>query len=261
MGANARLTTPGAIGTDGTTLWISDGTRKLKAVDLTPPYAVTTVAGSGMQGVVDGTGNAAGFDDNRGLTYYNGYVYMVDANGAVLRRFDPQTNEVLTIAGQPYQTGIMDGMGNQARFLSPRYMTSDNGGMLYIADTNGYHIRSYNIATTAVGTYAGNGVQGYVDAVGVNASIHRPRGMTSDGTSIYFCEFNQHTIRQGVLATASITTNIGQHCNGAMVCNGAYMEGVGTAARINGPWDVKFHYPSNSLFFFDSGNAVVRRIQ
>jgi hypothetical protein len=243
-------------------LWISDGANhKLKAVNLTPPFAVTTVAGNGMVAVVDGIGNAASFNDNRGLTYYNGHVYMVDANGAVLRRFDPQTNEVLTIAGQLGNPGIADGMGLQAQFLSPRYMTSDNGGMLYIADTNGYHIRSYNVATTAVGTFAGNGVQGYADGMGVNASIHRPRGMTSDGTSIYFAEFNQHTIRQGVLSTASITTNIGQHCNGSMNCAGGYVEAVGTAARLNGPWDVKFHYPSSSLFLFDTANSVVRRVQ
>jgi cysteine-rich repeat protein len=261
-GLSARFSSPGAITTDGTTLWISDGANhKLKAVDLSPPYAVTTVAGSGTQAVVDGIGAAASFDDLRGLTYYAGHIYMLDANGAVLRRFDPQTNTVLTIAGQLNNPGIVDGMGNQAQFLSPRDMTSDNGGMLYIADTNGYHIRSYNVATTFVGTFAGNGVAGYADGVGMAASIHRPRGMTSDGTSIYFTEFNQHTIRQGVLATASVTTLVGQHCGGAMNCNGGYNEGVGTAAQLNGPFDVKFHYPSSSLFVFDGTNAVLRRIQ
>jgi cysteine-rich repeat protein len=261
-GLSARFASPGAMATDGTTLWVADGgNRKLKAVDLSPPYAVTTIAGSGMQAVVDGTGAGASFDDLRGLTYYAGHVYMLDANGAVLRRFDPQTNEVLTIAGQLNNPGIADGMGNQAQFLSPRYMASDNDGMLYIADTNGYHIRSYDVETTFVGTFAGNGVAGYVDGVGNAASIHRPRGMTSDGTSLYFTEFNQHTIRQGVLATASVTTLVGQHCNGAMTCNGGYIEGVGTAAQLNGPFDVKFHYPSNSLFVFDGANAVLRRIQ
>jgi cysteine-rich repeat protein len=261
-GLAARFSGPANITTDGTTLWVADGAnRKLKTVDLSPPYTVTTVAGSGMQAVTDGIGNAASFDDMRGLTYYAGHVYLLDANGAVLRRFDPQTNEVLTIAGQVNNPGIVDGMGNQAQFLSPRYMTSDNGGMLYIADTNGYHIRSYNVATTFVGTFAGNGVAGYVDGIGNAASIHRPRGMTSDGTSIYFTEFNQHTIRQGELATASITTLAGQHCNGAMTCNGGYTEGVGTAAVFNGPFDVKFHYPSSSLFVFDGTNAVIRRVQ
>jgi len=261
-GLMARFAGLEAITTDGKTLWVADGgNRRLRAISLTMPYPVTTVAGNGMQGVVDGVGPAARFDDLRGLTYYNGYVYMLDANGAVLRRFDPATNEVLTLAGQPYMLGTTDGVGMNAQFVSPRYMTSDNSGVLYIADTNGFHIRTFNTVTNYVGTFAGNGMAGYADGVGAMASIHRPRGMASDGTSIYFTEFNQHTVRQGVLATQSVTTNIGQHCNGQMNCMGGYTEGVGTAARLNGPFGLNYHFPSKSLFVLDSTNRVIRRIQ
>jgi hypothetical protein len=157
--------------------------------------------------------------------------------------------------------GTTDGVGMNAQFVSPRYMTSDNSGVLYIADTNGFHIRTFNTVTNYVGTFAGNGMAGYADGVGAMASIHRPRGMASDGTSIYFTEFNQHTVRQGVLATQSVTTNIGQHCNGQMNCMGGYTEGVGTAARLNGPFGLNYHFPSKSLFVLDSTNRVIRRIQ
>ena len=261
-GLMARFSGPGAIATDGTTLWVADGANhKLKAIDLSGNFPVTTVAGSGAQATVDGIGTQAQFREMRGLTYYAGKVYILDGTDAVLRSFDVQTQEVVTLAGQVGNPGITDGVGTNAQFLSPRYMASDNSGMLYIADTNGYHIRAYNVATTEVTTFAGNGAQGYTDGIGANAAIHRPRGMTSDGTSIYFTEFNQHTIRQGVLATASITTLAGQHCNGAMNCNGGYTEGVGTAARFDGPFDVVFHYPSGSLFVYDGGNNVIRRIE
>ena len=126
-GLMARFAGLESIATDGKTLWVSDGmNRRLRAVSLTPPFAVTTVAGNGMTGVQDGIGNAATFDDNRGLTYYNGHVYMVDANGAVLRRLDPLTKEVVTLAGKPYMLATVDGVGAAAQFVSPRYMTSDN---------------------------------------------------------------------------------------------------------------------------------------
>ncbi|HEY8378382.1 MAG TPA: hypothetical protein VIK91_17920 [Nannocystis sp.] len=260
-GLMARFAGLESITTDGKTLWVADGMNKrIRAVSLTPPYAVTTVAGNGMAGLQDGIGDAATFEDNRGLTYYAGHVYLVDAVGAVLRRLDPATGEVVTLAGQPYTAGTVDGVGMSAQFVSPRYMTSDNSGMLYIADTNGYHIRSYNTVTGYVGTFAGNGVQGYADGVGTSASIHRPRGMTSDGTSIYFAEFNQHTIRQGILATGEVSTNAGQHCGG-MNCMGGYVEGVGTAARFNGPFSLTFHFPSNSLFILDGANRVIRRLR
>lgn len=261
-GLMARFAGLESITTDGKTLWVSDGANKrLRAISLTPPFAVTTVAGNGMTGVKDGVGNAATFDDNRGLTYYNGHVYMVDANGAVLRRLDPLTGEVVTLAGQPYMLATVDGVGANAQFVSPRYMTSDNSGMLYVADTNGFHIRSFNTVTNHVGTFAGDGVAGYVDAVGTMASIHRPRGMSSDGTSLYFVEFNQHTVRQGILATGEVSTNAGKHCDGQMMCAGGYVEGTGTAARFNGPFSLAYHYPSKSLFVLDSVNRVIRRMQ
>ena len=44
-------------------------------------------------------------------------------------------------------------------------------------------------------------------------------------------------------------------------CAGAYTEGIGTAARLNSPWSIVYHWPTRSLFVADSGNNVVRRIQ
>ncbi|MDC0669408.1 DUF4215 domain-containing protein [Nannocystis radixulma] len=261
-GLNARFAGLDAIATDGKTLWVSDGmNHRLRAVSLTPPFAVTTVAGSGASGVDDGIGDAASFDDNRGLTYYAGAVYMVDASAGVLRRFDPATQEVVTLAGTAYMNDTIDGIGAEARFVSPRYMTSDNSGMLYIADTNGFHIRSFNTVTNYVGTFAGDGMAGYIDGIGTAASVHRPRGLTSDGTSLYFAEFNQNTIRQGILATQEVSTNAGQHCDGNMMCPGSYVEGVGLAARFNGPFALAFHPASDSLFVLDSANRVIRRLQ
>ena len=261
VGLNARFASPGALTTDGTTVWIADeANRRIRAMSTTPPYAVTTVAGSGTQAHVDGTGTGASFDGLRGATWFNGIVYVVDPNRATLRSFDPASGAVVTLAGTPGMTGTTDGYGAAARFMSPRYIASDNSGMLYIADTNGWTIRAYNTTTTYVSTIAGNGTAGYVDGVGTSALVHRPRGLTSDGTSIYWCEFNQHSIRQEVLATSSVSTLVGTHCGGAP-CTGGYAEGVGTAALFNAPWSCAFHYPSRSLFVFDSGNDVIRRIR
>lgn len=96
----------------------------------------------------------------------------------------------------------------------------------------------------------------YVDGVGTAARIHRPRGITSDGTSIYFVEFNYHTVRQGVLATQDVSTLAGMP-----MPTGGYAEGVGSAAQFDGPWSIAYHFPSNSLFVSDGGNNVIRRIQ
>jgi hypothetical protein len=182
-------------------------------------------------------------------------VWFLDANCATVRRFDPSTSDVITVAGTANMTGTVDGVGPAARFISPRYMATDNSGMLYIADTNGATIRALNTVTFEVTTFAGDGTQGYVDGIGTAARIHRPRGMTSDGTSVYWVEFNQHTIRQGVAATRSVTTMVGSP--GAA----GYIEDTGSLARLDGPFGVAFHFPSRSLFFIDAANSVIRRIQ
>jgi hypothetical protein len=138
-------------------------------------------------------------------------------------------------------------------------MASDNSGMLYVADTNGYTIRAFNTMTDEVTTFAGDGTVGYADGTGTAALVHRPRGMTSDGTSVYWVEFNQHTIRQGILANQRVSTLAGTHCGGTDPCAGGYASDVGTAALFDGPFAIVFHYPSNSLYVVDSANFLIRR--
>jgi cysteine-rich repeat protein len=263
VGLNARFSGPGSITTDGITAWVGDsGNHKIKAIDITDPlFPVTTVAGSGAQNHADGIGLAAEFHDIRGLTYQGGYVYLLDGTAAVLRRFDPATGDVVTLAGQPYMTGSVDDYGGAALMVSPRYIASDNSGNIYIGDNQGFTIRVYNTTTTWLGTFAGNGTKGYVDGVGAAAQIHRIRGMASDGTSIYWAEQEQQTIRQGIIVTQDVSTLAGQHCGGVNPCAGGYVNGVGVNAQFSAPFGVTFHYPSNSLFVLDSANDVIRRIQ
>lgn len=267
-GLSARFGSVEAITTDGARLWVADGANHvIREVSLTPPYAVTTAVGSGTQGYMDGNGAAVQFDGIRGLTYFNGYVYLVDGSASTLRRFDPATGDVTTLAGAAYMTGQVDGLGAAARFISPRYMASDGSGVLYIADTNGNQIRSYNTVTTEVKTFAGSGACGYVDGTGAAAAVHRPRGMTSDGTSLYWVEFNAHTVRQAVAATGVVSTMLGTYAACQIDCScganpptGGYAEGVGTAALFSGPFSIAYHHPSSSLFVFDAGNFVLRRV-
>lgn len=252
-GINAGFSTVESLATDGITVWVADGQR-VRAVDAFPPYMVRTVAGDERLGCDDGL--APTFDDIRGLVYHAGHLWMLDANCATVRRLNPDTGEVVTVAGQAYATGYVDGIGPEARFESPRYMTSDLSGTMFISDTNGAAIRTLNIRTGQVGTFAGNGQQDYVDGVGQNARIHRPRGITFDGTSLYFVEADQNTIRQGILSTREISTMIGSPEINMPGCT----EGTGHDVSLNVPFDIVYHFSEQSLFFVDSGSFLIRRV-
>lgn len=255
----------GGIATDGTsTVWVAGGTH-IQSYSTSPPHAMVVihsgVAATNAATFRDGAPGTASFGDVRGLTWYGGFLWIVDTAAAVIRQMDPATGDVTTVAGMPYALGATDGTGSAARFSSPRYIVSDGSGMLYVSDTQGESIRALNAATGRVTTFAGvNGMAGHVDGIGTAARIHRPRGITVDGSSLYFCEADAHTIRQGVLATQSVTTLAGM-ADTTMGSMGGYTEGTGLAAEFAGPFSVAFHAPSGSLFVVDSGNSVIRRIR
>ncbi len=115
--------------------------------------------------------------------------------------------------------------------------------------------------TTWLGTFAGDGVQGYVDGAGMSAQIHRRRSMTSDDTSIDWAEQEQLTIRQGTILAQDVSTLVGLRCEWVIPCVCGHVDAMGTSARFDTPFGVTFHYPSNSSFVLDSNNDVIRRIQ
>lgn len=228
----------------------------------------------------DSGGGTATFGGIRGLTWWGGLLYIVDPAAGVIRSLDPSTGTVLDVAGDPFNNGVVDGTGAAARFQSPRYIVSDGSANLYVSETNSGTIRQVNAFTGVVTTFAGNGTAGYVDDVGAAARSHRPRGITSDGTSVYWVEFNAHAIRQGIVSSASVSTLAGNvtlcppGCPGGTSCRngvclppssgppagGGSTDGVGTAAEFFAPFSIAYHYGSSSLFVI-GGNHTIRRIQ
>lgn len=261
------------IATDGMTLWVADtDNHLLRAVDLiNPAHPVKTVAGTfaDVNATVtakDGFGADALFGVIRGMVYYAGFVYILDNGAHTLRMLNPMNGEVKTIAGFPYTPGSDDGIGEAARFRGPRLITSDNVGMLYISDTENHKLRSFNTTTKEVKTIAGGSACGYQNGVGTGAFLNTPRGLATDGFSVYFTEPVAQTIRQLVLATGEVSTLSGTATDCATDCTcmtsiGGYQEGIGAAARWSGPWDIAYDKFSGHLFVSDGNNAIIRRIK
>jgi len=274
-GAVARFGEIDGLATDGKTVWVSDRDyHVLRAIELaTGKYAVTTVAGayadpSAVVQSMDGFGAGARFNELRGLVYFNSLLYMLDSGAGTLQQFNPVNAEVKTIAGTSGQLQVADGYGSAARFMDPRLITSDGAGMLYISDADGRTIRRYNVFTTEVTTIAGGGsLCGYVDDLGLNARLNRPRGIATDGKSVYFTEPAGQTIRQVVLETGKVTTFSGTPAPCAADCTcmftmpGGYLEGSGSAALWSVPWDIAYDPLSKWLYVSDSSNYVIRVIK
>jgi len=84
-GTAAQLNNPAGIVTDGTNLYLSDnGSRRIRKIVITTGV-VTTLAGSST-GDVDGTGTAARFNINNGITTDGTSLYVADAGNNKIRK-------------------------------------------------------------------------------------------------------------------------------------------------------------------------------
>jgi sugar lactone lactonase YvrE len=108
---------------------------------------VTSIAGDGTTGYLDGLGSKAKFKFPRGIAWDNsGNIYVADTNNYCIRRLTSKDGgknwQVDTIAGSTTGTaGFKDGTGKSAKFDRPYGIVCDAASNLYVADTFNNRIR------------------------------------------------------------------------------------------------------------------------
>jgi sugar lactone lactonase YvrE len=150
VGTAAKFNVPRglAISADGTIYVADQGNYRIRRVS--PTGEVVTIAGTGVSGVVDGSGDTARFSAPYGIVWVNGSL-IVSEGVHVLRQVrlkEPNAAEgrasswlVQTIAGSSGVSGSADGSGVDARFNTPRLLAADRSGNIYVADTYNHKIR------------------------------------------------------------------------------------------------------------------------
>jgi sugar lactone lactonase YvrE len=94
---------------------------------------VTTLAGSGATGSLDGNGAEASFSYPQGVAVGpSGNVYVADTSSLKIRKITPE-GLVTTLAGNG-GSGYNDGIGTQARFFGPLSLAADASGNVWVAD-------------------------------------------------------------------------------------------------------------------------------
>jgi hypothetical protein len=143
VGAAAQFDYPQGLAVDaGGTVYVADsfGIRKVA-----PDGTVTTWAGDnttqGMEYELDGIGANAGFYGARAIALdRSGGAYVTDDLGETIRYIYSPAGVVSTVAGLDSQSptnNSNDGVGSDARFLSPYGITVDTAGNVFIIDRSG----------------------------------------------------------------------------------------------------------------------------
>jgi hypothetical protein len=252
-GTAARFNQPHGITTDGTNLYVADGSSNTIRKIVISSGAVTTLAGTaGVQGSTDGSGAAARFYLPNGVTTDGTSLYVAECSNHTVRKIVISSGEVTTLAGTAGVDGSADGTGAAARFKGPRHITTD-GVNLYVADSANHTIRKIVIASGVVTTLAGSaGASGSQDGTGTTARFKEPYGITTDGTNLYISEFSNHTVRKIVIASGEVTTLAG------VAGESGSRDGTGLEARLR--YQKGITTDGTNLYVAGSENHVIRRI-
>jgi sugar lactone lactonase YvrE len=209
---------------------------------------VSTFAGTGQPGYINGTTNAE-FDFAYDVkTDGTGNVYVADWRNNVIRKISA-AGLVSTYAGNG-NWGYADGTTN-AEFHNPSGMARDAAGNLYLADMNNSRIRKISPAGV-VSTIAGNGIVGFLDSNASVAEFNEPSSVAVDlQGNIYVADLSNNRIRK-ISVTGMVTTLAGNGIPG-------FADGPGNNAEFNGPYSMVVDSRGN-LYVADTGNNRIRKI-
>ena len=154
----AQLAQPSGLARDGSLLFFADSeSSAIRAVDLAAD-TTSLVAGSDRNlfsfGDVDGAGPEALLQHPLGVAVGDGLLFVADTYNNKLKRYDPATGIIETIAGG--DRGWAD--GPDPRFYEPGGIDFA-AGLLYVADTNNHAIRVVDPATGAARTLVLYGIE------------------------------------------------------------------------------------------------------
>lgn len=252
IGSAAGFRNPSGIATDGTNLFVADsGNFTIRKVVIATGEVTTLVGAAGISGINDGTGAEAEFGYLGGIVNVGTSLYVADRSNCTIRKIVVNSGEVTTIAGSPSSFRLEDGVGLMARFSTPQGMATD-GLNLYITESGNGTIRKLELATGLVTTMAGGMTTGSIDGVGSAALFYSPVGVAVNGAYLYVSDSGNFSVRKVTVNTGEVTTFAGKSSPGTT-------DGVGVAARFNGPDDVTTD--GTNLYIADTGNHLIRKVE
>ena len=254
---------------------------------------VTTFAGSGTAGAVDGIGTAASLNYPPSLvTTADGTLYVSDYGNNLIRKISTE-GVVTTFAGTGNAESI-DGVGLSAAFNQPAFLIIDGNNNLFLSEWEGHKIRKITPDGT-VTTFAGSGNAGVADGVGTAAKFYKPAGMAFDNDgNLYVSDAGNNRIRkispEGVVSTFYVNAeelgsprgitfdkdgnlfvaNTFKHVISKIDQNGTlttfagtgeegYLDGEKSTAMFNGPVTIKI-LDNGDMLISDRYNHVIRKI-
>ena len=224
--------------------------------DIRSMVQVSTLAGTGAAGSVDGSTTSATFNGAMGVAAGDGIVYVSEYGGNRIRKIS--NGVVSTLAGSGV-VGSADGVGTAASFTHPLGIAINPADFaVIVADYEGHRIRRVD-STGSVTLLAGTGVAGGTNGSGSVAQFNNPIGVAVDDSgAIYVSDSSGHRVRKIVLSgldpRAASSYTVSTLAGSGSAGNA---DGVGTAAQFNYPYGLTVD-PDGVVYVVDGSNRVRR---
>ncbi|MFF7841098.1 thioredoxin-like domain-containing protein [Streptomyces ossamyceticus] len=234
---------------------VSDTTRH-QLVRLAPDgETVVRRYGAGERGFVDGSAEHARFSEPQGLALLDdGTVVVADTVNHALRRLDPATGEVSTLAGtgrQWWQGSPTSGLAWEVDLSSP-WDVAVFGGKVWIAMAGVHQLWTYDPEDCTVAVAAGTTNEGLVDGPGAEAWFAQPSGLAATADRLWLADSETSALRW-VDLDGSVHTAVGTG-----LFDFGHRDGAADQALLQHPLGVTV-LPDGSVAVSDTYNHALRR--
>jgi thiol-disulfide isomerase/thioredoxin len=235
---------------------VSDTTRH-QLVEFGPGgRCVRRRIGEGGRGAVDGSEDRAQFDEPQGMALLpDGTVAVADSGGHRLRRLDPETGRVTTLAGtgRPWRRGDAErGPGRRVNLSSPWDLAWWRD-RLWIAMAGIHQLWTYDPEDGTVEAVVGTREEGLLDGPAAQALLAQPSGLAAAGDRLWFADAESSSVRwldaDGIVRTAA----------GTGLFSFGFQDGPVDRALFQHPLAVTA-LPDGSVAVCDAYNDAVRRL-
>ncbi|MCC9155455.1 redoxin domain-containing protein [Streptomyces parvulus] len=213
--------------------------------------------GSGRRGFTDGPAGSAEFSEPQGLALLaDGSVVVADTVNHALRRYEPATGDVTTLAGTGRQGrpgGPTRGAARAVDLSSPWDVALWNG-RVWIAMAGVHQLWAYDPRDGSVTVTAGTGNEGLVDGPGPEAWFAQPSGLSATEDRLWVADSETSALRWVDLG-GTVRTAVGTG-----LFDFGYRDGPAARALLQHPLGVTA-LPDGSVAVADTYNHALRRYE
>jgi streptogramin lyase len=183
-------------------IYVTDrGNRRIRRIS---NGIVTTVAGTGADGVGDGPVATTPVAAPHGIAIAaNGTIYFTDW----IKVKKIENGQIITVAGG---TTLKDGKGTEAGFSTPRGIALGKDNAIYIADTYSHSIRRMdfegNVTTFAGAPPSTDFGSGLIDGNGQQARFWQPQSIRQSPDGNFYVTDSQNNRIRKISSSGNVTT-------------------------------------------------------